>query len=522
MTERTARSAGAPTRRAMVLGAAATPLLWAAGLWAAGAASTRAAAPEGRWRVASSANFNVYSAGDERQLRAYTLMLEDFDMTLRFMHGLSLDKAADRKLDVHLIDNKAELRVTYPDAHEDWAGYYVATSRDVVCVALRPRRVSSQDDDSNDITMHEYAHHFMRRNLTYAYAPWLVEGYAEYVATTLFKGDEIIVGKINANRGSWLMNAGWLPLEDLLTKRSGEIVSERRNNYYPQAWLLTHYFMGDKKRKAQLEAYIRAVGEGTGSVEAMEKATGMTLAELTLALRAYTKGDLPLQGFSRTRKREVPITVTRLPASADDLVLQRVRMAHDDFDKDGAAFVGEIRKVAERYPGDAYAELTLARAEQLAGDPEAGMAILDRRLAADPADLLALEYKALGLLAKAGKQPDDAAALNKAAGAVLAKAFQVDSNRYQILLAFARSRKTAPGYPSDNVMEALLLANELAPQVSEVTMETVQALAARREYGHAAFLLKPLVNDPHGRRSERAVQLLKELETKAAAGKSAA
>ncbi|KSB90756.1 hypothetical protein AS593_16915 [Caulobacter vibrioides] len=501
----------------MILGAAAGPMLWAAGT-----APTMAAAAEGRWKVASSANFNVYSDGDERQLRAYTLMLEDFDMTLRFMHGLPLEKAADRKLDVHLVASKAELKITYPAAHDTLAGYYIATPRDVVCIALRPRRAAGQDDDSNDVTMHEYAHHFMRRNLTYAYAPWLVEGYAEYVATTLFKGDDIIVGKINANRGGWLMNAAWIPLDELLTKRSQEVGPERRNNYYPQAWLLTHYFMGDKKRKAQLEVYIRAVGEGQGSVEAMEKATGMSLAELTKALRDYTKGDLPLQGYSRKRKREVPITVTRLPASADDLVLQRVRMAHDGFGKDGQVFVGEIRKVAERYPGDAYAELTLARAEQLAGDPEAGMAILDRRLAADPADLLALEYKALGLLAKAEEHPDQAAALNKAAGAVLAKAFQVDPNRYQILLAYARSRKGSPGYPSDNVMEALLLANELAPQVSDVTMETVQALAARKQYGHAAFLLKPLVNDPHGRRSERAVQLLQDLEAKAAAQKSAA
>lgn len=517
MTERSVRSAGAPTRRGMVLGAAVTPLLWASGVGAG-----RAAPSQGRWMVASSANFNVYSAGDERQLRAYALMLEDFDMTLRFMHGLPLDKAADRKLDVHLIDNKAELRVTYPGANENWAGYYVATARDVVCIALRPRRVASQDEDSNDTTMHEYAHHFMRRNLTFAYAPWLVEGYAEYVATTLFDGDQIIVGKINANRGEWLMNAAWLPLEDLLTKRSSELPTERGKNYYPQAWLLTHYFMSDKKRKAQLEVYIRAVGEGQGSVEAMEKATGMTLDGLTKALREYTRGQLPLQGYSRTRKREVPITVTRLPASADDLVLRRVRMARDDFEEDGPAFVGEIRAIAARYPGDAYAELTLARAEQLAGDPEAGMAILERRLAADPADLLAMEYKALGLLAKADKNPDEAATLNKAAGAVLAKAFQVDANRYQVLLAYARSRKTAPGYPSDNVMEALLLANELAPQVSEVTMETVQALAMRREYGHAAFLLKPLVNDPHGRRNERAAQFLKELEAKAAAKKAAA
>ncbi len=80
---------------------------------------------------------------------------------------------------------------------------------------------------------------------------------------------------------------------------------------------------------------------------------------------------------------------------------------------------------------------------------------------------------------------------------MLGQAFKIDGERYQILLAYARSRSLSPGYPSDNVMEGLLLANELAPQVADVTVQTVQALAMRGDYPRAVALLRPLANDPH-------------------------
>lgn len=467
--------------------------------------------------VATSPNFRVYSDGDERSLRERVQMLEDFDMTLRFMHGLPADKAADRRLDVHLLANLRALRVTFPGAGDTLAGYYTATSRDIVCCAIRGRAGNKETDD---ITLHEYVHHFMKRNFNYAYAPWLIEGYAEYFATTEFQPNRILIGKLNSNRAAWLMNESWIPMRDLLTKRSGEIRGAAQFNYYPQSWLLAHYFLGNDARKAQLMAYMRGVGEGKGSVEAMEAATGAPIGALESALRAYTRTNLPVVVLNRKRSTEVEIKVERLSPSADDLLLPRLRMAHDDLDKGGEAFVADMRKTASRYPGDRFAELTLACAEQLAGDKAAAAALLDSRLKADPQDVEALEMRALALLDAADDETDNAKAralLNQAAG-LIGRAFKIDPNRYQLLLAYARSRRASPSYPTENDMEVLLLANDLAPQVSEVALATVGVLAARQHYAQAANILKPLANDPHGGgASESAVRYLKELEAKASA-----
>jgi hypothetical protein len=224
--------------------------------------------------------------------------------------------------------------------------------------------------------------------------------------------------------------------------------------------------------------------------------------------------------FTRKRKSEVQVATSAMPASADDLLLDGVRMVGDIEDGEKAAFIDDIRKRAARYPGDRLADLTLARAELLAGSLPASQAVLDRRLAADPNDNLALELKALGLMAQGDADKADKTARSagyKEASRLLGRAFQIDGNRYQTLLAYARSRQDAPGYPSDNVLEGLLLANELAPQVGAVTLQTVQALAMRRDYRRAIVLLKPLANDPHGGGGGKAARaLLLDLEAMAA------
>lgn len=500
-------------RRSMMTGLAALPL---AGL---GAGATLAAdAPTGHWKRAETARFVVHSDGDEGVLGDYAVRLEDFDMVLRALHGMPVDEVPPRKLDVYLLGDLRAMRRAYPGANETLRGYYSADGDDIVCVAMRGR---VSDAETDDTLLHEYVHHFMKQYFNYAYAPWLIEGYAEYFMTTEFKGDTILIGKLNTNRAYWLMNGAWMPLSELLTKSSWEIKSPGEN-YYPLAWLLTHYMMSDPARYAQLMAYMKAVGDGVPAVQAMEGATGKSLAALTADLKAYSRTNLPVRAFTRRRKRAVEIATAPMPASADDLLLEKVRMVGGVRDADKAAFIDDIRKRAARYPGDRLADLTLARAELLAGTLPACQAVLDRRLAAAPEDNEALELKALALMAQGDADPAAKPALYKDASRLLGKAFQVDGNRYQTLLAYARSRQVAPGYPSDNVMEGLLLANELAPQVAEVTLTTVQALVMRRDYGRAVVLLKPLANDPHGGGGgQSARKLLVDLEALAARSKMA-
>jgi len=503
------RAGAGVDRRALVAGLLSFPMAITPGVG-------RAAGATGGWTRAETPRFVVHSDGDEGVLRDYAVKLEDFDMVLRALHGMPIDQVPPRKLDIYLVNDNRSLRRAYPGASEQVRGYYTATDTDIVCVAMRGRAREAETDDT---LLHEYVHHFMKQYFNYAYAPWLVEGYAEYFMTTQFKGESILIGQLNTNRASWLMNANWMPLSELITKAPWQIRSPGEN-YYPLAWLLTHYMMSDPARYRQLTAYMKAVGDGAPAVAAMEGATGRTLVQLTADLRAYTRLDLPVRGFTRKARAAVPVATSAMPASADDLLLESVRMVGGVEAGEKAAFIDEIRKRAARYPGDRLAELTLARAELLAGSPAAGLAVLDRRLAVDANDNLALELKALVLMAQGDADQAARPALYKEASRLLGRAFQVDGNRYQTLLAYARGRRDAAGYPSDNVMEGLLLANELAPQVGAVTLETVRALAMRHDYRRAVVLLKPLANDPHGGGGGQAARgLLIDLEALAAQAK---
>jgi tetratricopeptide (TPR) repeat protein len=475
----------------VVLGLLTLPVLGGvARAQATGAGAVRT----GDWRRAETSRFVIQGPVSEDVLREYAVKLEDFDMVLRFMHGLPVDAAPPRKLDVYLVRGTPSLRRAMPGADETVRGYYVANAAGIACVATVGRVKEVENDD---VMLHEYVHHFMKQYFNYAYAPWLVEGYAEYFMTMEFSKDSIVVGKFNANRASWLMGENWIPLDRLITE-GPHIGDPKWANYYPQAWLLTHYLMSDPARYAQLQAYMKAVGGGTSSVKAMETATGKSMVDLQKALHDYTRTALPVRAFTRKRSRSVEVAITAMPASADDLLLETVRMISSPGDlASRKAFADDIDKRVARYPGDPLAERALARARLEAEDFTAAEGVIDRRLAAAPDDVEALELKALTLMAKGDADPAQQTALYKQASGVLGQAFKIDGERYQILLAYARSRSLSPGYPSDNVMEALLLANELAPQVSDVTVEAVQALAMRGDYARAVALLRPLANDPH-------------------------
>jgi hypothetical protein len=479
-------------RRGVVLGLLA---LSAMGKPARAEIAQPEAARTGSWRRAETSRFVIQGPVGEDVLRDYAARLEDFDMVLRSMHGLPINAAPPRKLDIYLVRGAAMMRRARPDADETLRGYYVADAAGIACVAIVGR---AKEVENDDVMLHEYVHHFMKQYFNFAYAPWLVEGYAEYFMTTDIRGDSIVVGKFNSNRAAWLMQGEWLPLDKLLSE-GPRVGDPKWVNYYPQAWLLTHYMMSDAARYAQLQAYMKAVGGGAASVAAMEAATGKTLAVLQKDLRDYTRTPLPVSAFTRKRGRPVEVTVTAMPASADDLLLETVRMISPVGDAAARkAFAEDIGKRAARYPDDPLAERALARARLQAEAFVPAQAVIDRRLAAAPGDVEMLELKALTLMAMGDADPAQQPTLYKQASLVLGQAFKIDGARYQILLAYARSRSLSPGYPSDNVMEGLLLAAELAPQVADVTLQAVQALAMRGDYARAVVLLRPLANDPHG------------------------
>ena len=183
-------------------------------------------------------------------------------------------------------------------------------------------------------------------------------------------------------RAYWLQAAAWMPMAELLSKRPFQS-AHYRETYYPLAWLLTHWFLGDSERQKTLDVYLRDVGAGGDPVEAMERATGLTPTELRRTLRRYMNGRIPYQGVNVSYP-PTPITVTRLPRSADDLLLLNQRLKVGVPDDQRAATAAEVRRAAARHPDDPLALLALGHAELHFGVPAAAEAPLQRLLALEP------------------------------------------------------------------------------------------------------------------------------------------
>ena len=449
------------------------------------------------WRRAESEHFVVYGHS-ERSVRDYAVMLEDFDDLLRRLHGRPKDEVAPRKLPIYLVADLGELQRINPRL-ERVGGVYFAAPGEVFAVAIRD--AVSGDEDQNrgdDAVLHEYVHHFMLRYYPSAYPAWLVEGYAEYYMTADLGKQRLTVGGVNAGRARDLARpGGWIPIQDVLSKAPGQLKKSEGSSYYAEAWLLTHYVVSDPERYRKLKPYLQAARETHDPVGAWKTAYGDDPDTLRKKLFAYIDHPIPAGALPRKAGGEVEMTVTTLPAGADDLLLEGQRMKLGVAEADRPAFLANVRKRAARAPKDRFSRLILARAETRYGDRAAGEASLNALLAEDPKDLDALIALGESRLA-AGKATDgpQRPALYAEASKLFGRAFKLDPDNPLVLQDYADSRALEP--VNENIVNVRLKAVQVAPQVGLYRLQAATALLATNDPEIAKAVLLPLASSPHG------------------------
>lgn len=477
-----------------------------------------AAAPaQAAWHRAETERFIVYGQGGEDQVREYADKLSTFDAVLRVFNPRAR-RTAGQKVEVYLVQGSAGMRRIRPDLEREVAGFYVANNESVFAVAL----VGRQDLNGDEVLFHEYAHHFMLENFPAAYPAWFVEGWAEYFQTVKITPKTITIGDYSPMRVEWLFGATWMPLDDLLTKRVSELKGDEPGVYYAQSWLLMHYMRSVPERAAQLDAATLAISKGENPVTALTAATGMTTRQLQQKLRAYYK--IPLLRMDNKLVRP-PVTVTRLPESADDFLLENLRLMTSAPGPGQEKFMAEMRKRAARHPGDRYARMSLARAEFTHGDIAAGEAIMTELLAASPDDVDALVLAGVGQFLAGYRNEAQKVERFRAARQHFIKAYKLNNADFRALYHYARSREVEAAYPNDNDLTALMEARALAPSVSEISIYAGAALFARGRRDEALRVLAPVVNSPHNSSGAAVAKALAEgktLQEAEAALKSAA
>lgn len=471
------------SRRSFAAGAVVAPLLATAGGVGAEAA--------GDWLQTQTAGFALHGRVSEKTLRNFARDLEDFDGLLRALHGVT-ERPDGRPLSIYLVPREFDLRRVKPDLEQGVVGFYSATIGDVFAVMS----IDGGEDRGRSVLFHEYTHHFMSQHAPAAYPSWLVEGYAEYFQTARFKPDVVELG-VTSGRIALLRGAPWRPFEQILGRKALDGDRSEIASFYAQSWILTHYMISDPDRLARLTRYAEAVAAGGDPVALAPEATGVPFADLERTLKRYMAA-LPGRRISRPASTALALEVTRMPPSADDLLLENQRLKTGVAVAERPAVLAMIRERAARYPGDRLAELTLARAENDFGDRAKAQALLKHRIQIDPRDVEAIQTLGWScMLAARADRPHAAELLNEARD-WFGKGFAVDANNALLLYDYGISRRGEPGYPSDNVVNVLLRAQQLAPQVSAFRLAAADALMRRDRFEEAAVMLEPVFNNPHG------------------------
>lgn len=460
-------------------------------------------AAQAAWMRAETESFVGYSRGNERSFREAMRELQDFDRLLRLLTTIDPGPPA-AKLPIYFLDTGEfpSLGVNTPNI----GGFYRAGLGSVAAFVGNNRLVGGGRD--NHVLFHEYTHHFMLQNTRAVYPAWYVEGFAEYVATARFEKDFTEFGGVSTGRAAALLGRPWLPIRKLMTSRVADISTYDRGQFYAMSWLTVHYLSRDEGRRAQLRAYLKAIGDsGTPPDAAFTAAFGMSYEEFGKALRRYLEGkEITLSrmtGERAGRSDADPVTVlTRLPPSADRLIVPAAALAAIDFRPAGARgtadaarekrLLATVRAAADA--GDDFADLVAAEAEIKLGDRAAGIARLDARLARVPDDAQALYLRGMTQLIDAEAARDKEGL--RRARILLTSANAARPDDYRILAGHARSYATVDLPPKE--VEVLMRAVELAPQVGELALQAARVQARRGDRETAVKLLTPLANSPHG------------------------
>lgn len=473
-------------------------------------------AAHAEWLKAESPLFVVYSDGEEDDLVDFTRRLEEFDALLRVFTGTKAPPPTN-KLPVYLI-RRGHLGTLQPNMGQGVLGYYDAEASRTIAVATRTDLGRRNWLSAQTIIFHEYAHHFIYQYFPANYPGWLSEGLAEYLAGVEFKDGVADLGNYSLSRVAALRSNVWLPIRYLFNPNKYDA---RNFMFYPEAWLVTHYMMDSPERSAKLVKFQLAIGRGEDTEAALKEHFGMDLDQFDAEIRGYLRKNQILIRQLPRREIKADIKVSKLPKVADSLLLYHARaMSHDIFEKsdralsNGKDLLSTVRRRTKAFPDDAFALRTLAASEILYGDSAAGDAALEKVLAKDPNDVEALYLKMLRLFKQGHAEPTLRPALWTQIKPLGVQLYKLDPNHYPSLYIYGLAALWSGGVPSENTLNILQLAHQLAPQVDTVSLEAAGAFAKAGRDAQAKALLQLVAFAPHSSnpRSDYARELIARLE----------
>ncbi len=468
------------------------------------------------WSEARSKHFIVYSDGSPKQLKEFAEKLEKFDFLLRTMTNVEDEKTNPVLVFALAHDRDVQALI----GRNNIAGYYTTSSRHAYAVVSREKESWDYDLGADDVLFHEYAHHFMLHYFPAAYPAWYVEGFAEFYSEVKFQKDGAIqFGNVPMARIPGLLTSPIYPLDRLFARDTDKLTRMDGDRYYGTAWLLTHYFRYNAKRREEFNRYLMDVVGGVadvtidnhfaGGTKALEKDLRNYLAARKMMATTLTPSEMP----------KFEVSVYGLDEAHNALIMSELRMM-ERVEKDKAEpLAASIRAAAVKYPQSAYAQALLAEAELMVERNDAALAAADKAIVLDPELSRAYAAKAFALLARAdadGKEEDW-----KAARTAIVKANRTDMDDPLPLILYYRYYMIRGLDVPQVAYDGLNKAFATLPQNDDYRFLMATSLANRKQYKRAAEVLGPLAFSPHPSGQREAALKLREEFQKAEKGEIA-
>jgi hypothetical protein len=465
------------------------------------------------WYEAKSKHFIIYANENPRDLQQYANKLERFDQAVRYIRGME---------DPELTDSGRVTLFILPDAEAVGQllgssfvrGFY--TSRADGSYAFVPQRsgvtvtmgsstgtgIARDGLNAQEVFFHEYAHHLQLQDWAGVMPVWVAEGFAEFFATAdIDKNGNVTIGKFPSYRWSEVFLGNSLSAEELVSADYEDLSFYEMSALYGRSWLLTHYLNVSGKRKGQLNAYLDGVEKGMkprdsakaafGDLKALQRELDDyikpgSLAAFTVDAHALSVGQITVRQLSQAEAAIIPVRI-RSKTGADETTAPRI--------------AAQARGVAAAYPREPTVQSALAEAEFDAKNYAASEAAADRALSANPNYLDALIYKGRSELELAKAKPEQANW--DAIRSWFIRANKVDTENALPLALFYESFADARQRPSDNALDGLLYAVDLAPRDDDLRLNAVRALVAADKFNDAKELFAPFAYNPHLKKDMR-------------------
>lgn len=470
-----------------------------------------AAPVQAAWKEARSRHFVVYSEGSEASLAEVARKLEKFEFMLRAVSD-TRDKGSTAPLKVYLMSSRRAVQDTMGIGGGDGvAGYYSASSRGPIAIGTRPdvdrptrgyTRAGGApwfDITSESVLLHEYTHHFMFQHFPAAYPAWYSEGFAEYYGSTRFREHDVIeIGHVASHRYATLEFDSWLPLEKMLAAKDYSDVAENIDQLYAEGWLLVHYLGNAPQRRGQLGRYLDMLNRGIPYPVAMRQAFGADIGKLDSELQAYAgKGRLNAVSLPFKPIDVGPIVTRTLSPAEDALIDKDIALGRGLYASEAQPFVESVRRIAARFPNDAYALGILAEAELAADNPDEAAAAARRWLTAAPKSARAKLLQAqLAVDALSEAQSTDAKAWDSARALIL-EANQLAPADPMPYEAYYDSFVSQGVQPPAGAQNALFRGFELVPQDEGIRYKLAADFEARGMIPEAITIIKPIAVQAH-------------------------